>query len=260
MLATSNGRIAARAARRGRRRRRHPRRQRHDPQPALALALHPLDRRPPRRRARPGRRPDQAPHLERLRLRPLTRAPADRGTMLARPDSSDLGEALREGGKDAAMQLDRDRAARRLSAMRTIRGFEEKLAELVHAGQAGRLPPPLRRRGGGRGRRLRAPRRPRLRRLDAPRPRPLHRQGRRRARHDGRALRARDRHLQGQGRLDAHRRPRPRHARRERHRRRRASRSRRARRSRRSSSKTGGVAVAFFGDGATQPGRSSTRR
>ena len=55
--------------------------------------------------------------------------------------------------------------------------------------------------------------------LDPSRPRPLHRQGRRPQPHDGRALRAADRLLQGQGRLDAHRRFRHRHARRQRHRR-----------------------------------------
>ena len=55
--------------------------------------------------------------------------------------------------------------------------------------------------------------------LDASRPRPLHRQGRRPQPHDGRALRPADRLLQGQGRLDAHRRFRHRHARRQRHRR-----------------------------------------
>ena len=42
--------------------------------------------------------------------------------------------------------------------------------------------------------------------LDASRPRPLHRQGRRPEPHDGRAVRPADRLLQGQGRLDAHRR------------------------------------------------------
>ncbi len=67
------------AARIRRRRRRRARRQRDHPQPALALALHPLDRRPPRRRPRPRRRPDQAAHLERLRLRPLTNARPNRG-------------------------------------------------------------------------------------------------------------------------------------------------------------------------------------
>ena len=55
--------------------------------------------------------------------------------------------------------------------------------------------------------------------LDASRPRPLHRQGRRPQPHDGRAVRPADRLLQGQGRLDAHRRFRHRHARRQRHRR-----------------------------------------
>ena len=77
----------------------------------------------------------------------------------------------------------------------------------------------LHRRGGGRGRRLFGARPRRPDHLDASRPWPLHRQGCRPQPHDGRALRAADRLLQGQGRLDAHRRFRHRHARRQRHRR-----------------------------------------
>ncbi len=72
-------------------------------------------------------------------------------------------------------------------------------------------------------------------------------------RHDGRDLRQGDRHLQGQGRLDAHRRPVQGHARRQRHRRR-----RRAARLRRGLTakyrKDGGVGVSFFGDGGSNQG------
>ena len=76
-----------------------------------------------------------------------------------------------------------------------------------------------------------------------PRPRPLHRQGRRHQAHDGRAVRPRRRLLQGQGRLDAHRRLRGRHAGRQRHRRRRAADRgrRRARRPARGQGRRGGL-------------------
>ena len=69
---------------------------------------------------------------------------------------------------------------------------------------------PVRRRGGDRRRRHRPPRRRRLRREHAPRPRPRIAKGCDVQGHDGRDLRQADRHLPRQGRLDAHRRPRPR--------------------------------------------------
>ncbi len=85
----------------------------------------------------------------------------------------------------------------------------------------GRLHAPLRGRRSRRRRRLPAAHRHRLRGVHAPRPRPLHRQGRGCRSDDGGAVRARDRLLPGQGRLDAHRRHGQGHARRKRHRRRR---------------------------------------
>ena len=73
--------------------------------------------------------------------------------------------------------------------MRTIRGFEEKLVELVTAGKlAGFLHLYAGEEAVAVGVCAHLAR-PRRRRLDAPRSRPLHRQGRRRARHDGRAVR-----------------------------------------------------------------------
>ena len=79
----------------------------------------------------------------------------------------------------------------------------------------------LHRRGGDRGRHLRASARRRLRRELPPRPWPLHRQGRAHRSHDGRADGARDRLLPRARRLDARGRSGAQHPRRERHRRRR---------------------------------------
>ncbi len=89
----------------------------------------------------------------------------------------------------------------------------------------------LRRRGGDRGRRLRAPASGRLRRELPPRPRPLHRQRRADRPHDGRADGACHRLLRRARRLDARRRPGAQHPGCQRHRRRRhaAQRRRRAR-------------------------------
>ena len=112
-----------------------------------------------------------------------------------------------------------DRQREILRRMLTIRRFEERASADYLAGQDLRRRALLYRRGGGRGRGLRRARRSRPDHLDASRPRPLHRQGRRPQPHDGRAVRPPDRLLQGQGRLDAHRRFRHRHARRQRHRR-----------------------------------------
>ena len=106
--------------------------------------------------------------------------------------------------------LSAERLQRAYRQMKTIREFEERLhVEIAHGRDSG-LHAPLCGPGSRRGRRLRAPRRRRLHRLHASRPRPLHRQGLRRPGHDERDLRARRRPLQGQGRLDAHRRRRPR--------------------------------------------------
>ena len=108
-----------------------------------------------------------------------------------------------------------------LRTMQTIRRFEERASADYHAGNIYGVVHCYHRRGGGRSRRMRGAESGRPDHLDAPRPRPLHRQGRRSRPHDGRALRPRNRLLQGQGRLDAHRRFREGHARRKRHRRRR---------------------------------------
>ena len=96
--------------------------------------------------------------------------------------------------------------------VRRIRSFEESLVTLFGDGQGLRHRPHLRGAGGGRGR---CPLRPdgrRLRHRHPPQPRALHRQGRGRRGDDGGAPRARERLLRRQGRLDAHRRPRPQHA------------------------------------------------
>ena len=116
----------------------------------------------------------------------------------------------------------------------------------------------LYRRGGGRGRRMRGAGSGRPDHLDASRPRPLHRQGRRPGSHDGRTLRPRDRLLQRQGRLDAYRRFRQGHARRQRHRGRR-HRDRDRRGARGAAGRNGRVAVCFFGDGAANAGPFTSR-
>ena len=90
--------------------------------------------------------------------------------------------------------------------------------------------------------------------LDPSRPRPHHRQGRRAARDDVRAVRPRGRHLRRQGRLDAHRRLRRRHARRQRRGRGATSRSRPAPRMRSSCKGEDRIVCCFFGDGAINRG------
>ncbi len=107
--------------------------------------------------------------------------------------------------------------------MRTIREFEERLHREFATGRDPRLRPPLRGRGGDRRGRLRPPRSRRLHRQHASRPRARDREGLRREGDDGGDLRQEDRPVPRQGRLDAHRRPRQGHARRERDRGRRAA-------------------------------------
>ena len=135
-----------------------------------------------------------------------------------------------------------------------IRLFEEAAGKLAEQARAARLPPPLRRRGSRRRRRVRGVERRRPDHLDPSRARPPRRQGRRVQSDDGRADGQGHRLQQGQGRVDAHLRPRPRHARRQRHRRGRLADRRRRRRSPTSTARNGKVAVAFFGDGATNIG------
>ena len=88
-----------------------------------------------------------------------------------------------------------------------------------------RLRPPVDRPGGHGGGRLLAADRDRRHHLEPPRARPLPGQGARPRADDGRAVRPGHRDEQGPGRVDAHRRPRPRHLRRQRDRGRRACRS-----------------------------------
>ena len=121
------------------------------------------------------------------------------------------------------MSADRERLLRAYRQMKTIREFEERLhVEIatgaipgfthLYSGQeaiAVGVCEQLTRCG--------------LHRQHASRPRPLHRQGLRCDRHDERDLRPPGRPVQGQGRLDAHRRCHQGHARRQCHRRRRAA-------------------------------------
>ena len=81
-------------------------------------------------------------------------------------------------------QLGRDDLLVAYRTMATIREFEERLHDEIKTGRDRRVHPPVFRTGGRRGRRVRAPDRRGLDRLDASRPRPLHRQGLRRERHD----------------------------------------------------------------------------
>ena len=118
----------------------------------------------------------------------------------------------------------------------------------VHRRQAGagtRAAAPVDRAGGGRRRRLRESHARGSADLHPSRPRPYAGQGRRRQSHDGRTVRARDRHQQGQGRLDAHRRFRRRHARCQRRGRRRHA-DRRRRRTRAQDSRPQGNRRVFF--------------
>ena len=132
-------------------------------------------------------------------------------------------EALMHLTTDVQMDLHR--------RMVRIRLFEEAAGKLAEAARAARLPAPVRRRGGRRGRRVRGVERRRPDHLDPSRARPPRRQGRRLQPDDGRADGQGHRLLQGQGRVDAHLRPRPRHARRQRDRRCRLADRRRRRRS-----------------------------
>ena len=112
------------------------------------------------------------------------------------------------------MTLDKSQAMHMLRTMILIREFDELAIELRDGRQDLRRRASLRRPGGRRRRRLREPDDATDRVTSTHRgPRALHRQGRRHQAHDGRAVRPRRRLLQGQGRLDAHRRLRRRHAR-----------------------------------------------
>ena len=135
-----------------------------------------------------------------------------------------------------------------------IRVFEEEAGKLMEAGKIPGALAPLCRPGSGRRRRDGAPDERRPDHQHAPRPRPPHRERRRVRSHVRRAVRPRHRLLQGQRRQHAHLQHGARHARRQRHRRRRARRSRSAPRSRSKFKKTKNVAVAFFGDGASNEG------
>ena len=121
----------------------------------------------------------------------------------------------------ATLDLPRTAVVDILRKMYRIRHFETQVIELFQEGQIrGSTHTYIGMEGLGR-RLLLGAAAGRLHHVDPPRPRPLHRQGRPARPDDGRAARQGDRLLQGQGRLDAHRRRRRRHPRRERDRRRR---------------------------------------
>ena len=119
------------------------------------------------------------------------------------------------------MDVGKDKLLEMYRSMQRIRQFETKTRDLALANETAGFRPRFDRRGGARHRGVRGAAQNRPHHLDPSRPRPSARQGRPARPDDGRAVWQEDRLLQGQGRLDAHRRLRARHPRRQRHRRRR---------------------------------------
>ena len=202
------------------------------------------DRRSPTHLPQDPQRQDHAPAAEGARARPARGRPVDAGERAV----TEQRRGARSTGADRAH-------ASCCAQMLRIRRFEETCVELYSAAQDPRLPAPLHRRGGGRGRRRCDALEPRRRRRrDLPRARP--RAGPRRAdgRGDGRDVRQ-ARGLQPRPRrLDAPVRRRPPLLRRQRDRRRRAAARRRPGAGRHDAAAATRVTACFFGDGAVAEG------